>query len=267
MKWHQHVRIARFELSDIERLWAAWPGVWAQLRFAADGTLVAPLPTNPSSGLVPQIRLETGSHRATGARYLVRGGTPKDGVGATWVPVDLLQDDAVGFALRRVADSGQGAVTVRWKHATRPTFEIAVDDPGPAVTDGPISAPRSRGAGTGLVDTAAAITGGPVVTGSGWASMFAGRGRVTVDEMRADAWTLTVDVGLHGRGVWRPLLAIAGPVASRFVGRELNRAMGDVAGEEQTTQRARALAALHAEIDRAGGPEAYVIEALWTARD
>lgn len=224
-------------------LWAEWDG----LRFAPGGEVVDPV----GGGTRATLRLVEGQHRRPGASYLATVPTE--------MRIDLHGDDGttVRATLTAPADRWSADVVVGRGPGARVEATVRID----------LRAVLRSGCGAGciggLLGRRAAIeatgdTGG--VAGTFGTSRFRGRGRVTVVP-RVARWEVEGLVKLHGRGLGRLVLAVAGGRIRRDIDDEAARFWASA--ETWAADREAELAELAADTAAAGGPAPFVRRALW----
>jgi hypothetical protein len=197
---------------DVEAWTATAAAFRDQLRalsFVDDGVV------HPATGAVHAgWRDLTGTHPAAGTRYAI---VTVDQAGVReLVAAELVDDDRRRWRARLAGEHGRADVTVDAPdHPRRGDVECAVATTVGGYFGGPISAEAT----VDLADGGEGVPARPLVVRIEHRRV---RGTVDVRLSPGERWDVAVTVRVRGRGLLRPMVALAGPLASSRVQRELH---------------------------------------------
>jgi hypothetical protein len=259
MRAHASTEIEALDVRAVAALTAAVVARWRRLPFDGDGAVL--VDGERREGL----RLLAGVHDRPGARYRVVPAEPEPEPVPPGAHPDEIPNPIVPEAFDvEVLRSDGSALDVRLRPVTGDIdVRAGLVDPGRARAlwvEGSYDndeVPFLRGTVDGRLDVdLGALPGGagpegPMLQGA----LTHRRGRLALAATvrpagRSDRWVLDVEVR-GGRGVLRPLAAVAGPVAGWFLRRELRRTLvEDVApASAELARELRGAAALDAEAE------------------
>lgn len=265
--------LRRLDLGALERLVPAVVAEWHDLVFDDAGSALDPRDGTPTDSF----RLVSGTHRAPGARYLVR--TPQGDEPPLETDLLLRRDDpgvlAVTVSSRTSSWSVEAEVTglpegAMTKAPVRPRCELSgsVDlaaELRRADLPGPVAWLVGRSAsGTAVLD-AAALDEGPtsVATAHGRLSRAAVGAALEVTTGLSH-WDLAASIEVTARGLAGLVLRVARRWVEPHLVRGLEQALNDLADADE---HQRELADLAARTETAGGPRAFVRSELWGGAD